>query len=149
MRDIDSEVIEFKNDCTFYGLLDELWGEAKAQWMKADLETRTAVWDRVQEYAQCLKESGELIEMGTINDMIWFDCDDLFFPPTLFVRVYKHNADTEESTMIHEERFEGIGAKEEAEEWWNDNQSEYDSENEDEIITAYLVNDQNGHEEEL
>lgn len=28
MRDIDSEVIEFKNDCTFYGLLDELLSNA-------------------------------------------------------------------------------------------------------------------------
>ena len=95
MRDVSVECIEFKNDCTFYGLADELWSGARERWIEADDATRIAVWDRVKEWADTVSDCGELPSMTQINDIIWFECDDLFYPPTFTVEVYKYDDENE------------------------------------------------------
>lgn len=59
---------------------DELWSGARDRWNDADLETQEAVWNRIQDYCECME--GEPVSMTTINDLVWFDCDDLFYPET-------------------------------------------------------------------
>lgn len=95
MRDVLSECIEFKNNCTFYGLADELWSGARERWIEADETTRIAVWDRVKEWADAVSCDGELPSMTQINDIIWFECDDLFYPPTFTVEVYVYDNENE------------------------------------------------------
>jgi hypothetical protein len=87
----DNEILEFKSDCTFYGLIDELWSEAKNKWRGADYETRCAVWDRVKEWCEC---GSELPSITQINDIIWFECDDLFYPPSFTVEVWEYDSET-------------------------------------------------------
>jgi len=113
----DNEVIEFKNDCTFYGLGDELWSGAKERWNEADYETRELVWDRVKEWADTVSCDGELPSITQINDIIWFECDDLFYPPTFTVEVWEYDEDAgavgnkiEELTST----FGGLHGKDEA-----------------------------------
>lgn len=88
----DNEMIEFKGDCTMYGLYDELWCEAKDKWRDADFETRCAVWDRIKEWCDAVSECGELPSITQINNIIWFECDDLFFPPSFTVEVWGYDS---------------------------------------------------------
>lgn len=90
MRDVTSEYIEFKNDCSFLSLGDELWSGAKERWQEADEETRIAVWDRVKDWIDSVSYDGYIPTMTEINDLIWFDCDDLFYPPTWTVEVWSY-----------------------------------------------------------
>lgn len=55
----------------------ELWSGARERWEDADDDTREAVFERV-----CDWTDGDEVEvdMTTVNDLIWFECDDLFFP---------------------------------------------------------------------
>ena len=66
MRDVTSEYIEFKNDCSFYGLVDELWSGAKERWQEADEETRIAVWDRVKDWVDAVSYDGHIPTMTQI-----------------------------------------------------------------------------------
>ena len=54
----------------------ELWCGALDRWENADDDTREAVFDRICDWT----EGEEEVDMTTVNDLIWFDCDDLFFP---------------------------------------------------------------------
>lgn len=114
MRDVSSECIEFKNDCTFYGLVDELWSGAKERWQEADEETRIAVWDRVRDWIDAVSCDGYIPTMTQINDMIWFECDDLFYPPTWTVEVWLYEDGSvtqkiDELTQTFSDKDEAIG----------------------------------------
>lgn len=54
----------------------ELWSGAQDRWRDADDDTREAVFDRICDWT----EDEEEVDMTTVNDLIWFECDDLFFP---------------------------------------------------------------------
>lgn len=54
----------------------ELWCGALERWEAADDDTREAVFDRICDWTA----DDEEVDMGTVNDLIWFECDDLFFP---------------------------------------------------------------------
>lgn len=54
----------------------ELWSGAQDRWRDADDDTREAVFDRICDWT----EDEEEVDMTTVNDLIWFDCDDLFYP---------------------------------------------------------------------
>ena len=54
----------------------ELWCGALERWEAADDDTREAVFDRICDWT----EDEEEVDMTTVNDLIWFECDDLFFP---------------------------------------------------------------------
>ena len=115
---IDNEVIEFKSDCTFYGLDDELWCGAKERWMDADYETRCAVWDRIKEWCDAVSDGGsDLPSITQINDIIWFECDDLFYPPSFTVEVWEYDSETDsvgEQLSNLTETFTGLQAHEQA-----------------------------------
>lgn len=54
----------------------ELWCGAQERWDGADDDTREAVFDRICDWTADEEE----VDMTTVNDLIWFECDDLFFP---------------------------------------------------------------------
>lgn len=54
----------------------ELWCGAQERWEAADEDTREAVFDRICDWTADEEE----VDMTTVNDLIWFECDDLFFP---------------------------------------------------------------------
>ena len=54
----------------------ELWCGAQERWEAADEDTREAVFERICDWT----EDEEEVDMTTVNDIIWFECDDLFFP---------------------------------------------------------------------
>lgn len=114
MRDVTNECIEFKNDCSFYGLADELWSGAKERWQEADEETRIAVWDRVKDWVDAVSCDGYIPTMTQINDIIWFECDDLFYPPTWTVEVWLYEDGSvthkiDELTQTFNDRDEAVG----------------------------------------
>lgn len=131
MRDITCECIEFKNEVDFCAFGDELWSEARELWNNADDETKELVWDRVREWVACASLDGELVSLTQINDMVWFDCNDLFFPPSYTLKVYQHDDDDEimgaplsiddGETEI---KFEGLHAKDDALDWWKEHHDE-------------------------
>lgn len=145
MRDVTSECIEFKNDCTFYGLVDELWSGAKERWQEADEETRIAVWDRVKDWVDAVSCDGYIPTMTQINDIIWFECDDLFYPPSFTVKVYIVDSDDEiiSEDPLMEEEFSGLNAEDDAREWWENKSSELSG------VKAFLCNETDDSEEEL
>lgn len=54
----------------------EFWSGAKARMDSATDQQREQVFDRVAEYCECFDEVTET----AINDIVWFECDDIFFP---------------------------------------------------------------------
>lgn len=54
-----------------------LWGGAKEKWLDATEEQKEMVFNRVEEMTFSLREPYTLT---MINDIVWFDCDDIFFP---------------------------------------------------------------------
>lgn len=54
----------------------ELWCGALDRWEDADDDTREAVFDRICDWTADEEE----VDMTTVNDIIWFECDDLFYP---------------------------------------------------------------------
>lgn len=54
----------------------EFWSGAKARMDDATDEQREEVFGRIAEFCDC---SGEVTETA-INDLVWFDCDDIFYP---------------------------------------------------------------------
>lgn len=111
----DNEMIEFQSNCTMHGLYDELWCEAKEKWKDADFETRCAVWDRIKEWCDAVCECGsELPSITQINDIIWFECDDLFYPPSFTVEVWEYDG---EKLSGLTKTFDGLKAHELATEY--------------------------------
>lgn len=56
-----------------YWLFHNLWAGAKQRWDDGSDEQRLQVVDRILEYF----EDASDVE---INDFVWFDCDDIWFP---------------------------------------------------------------------
>lgn len=153
MRDVWNEYVEFKSECNFSEIGHELWSGAKDRWGEADYETRVAVWDRVKEWADCVSCDGHLPSITQINDIIWFECDDLFYPTKFMVKVYRadENGDRDyRFEPLYEETFEGLSAEQDARDWWDENseQPEESPKWTGEVV-AFLWNCDDGSEEEL
>lgn len=55
----------------------EFWSGAKDRIDNATPEQKEQVAERIEEYFDCCDD----IPTDTqINDLVWFDCDDIFFP---------------------------------------------------------------------
>lgn len=54
----------------------EFWSGAKSRMDDATDEQREQVFERVADYCEYADEVTEC----TINDIVWFECDDIFFP---------------------------------------------------------------------
>lgn len=54
----------------------EFWSGAKSRMDDATDEQREEVFERVGEFCECADEVTETV----INDLVWFECDDIFFP---------------------------------------------------------------------
>lgn len=145
-----TECLEFIGDCTFNSFGDELWSCAKEKWDEADDETREAVWDRIIEISECYDNP---LPITQINDIIWFECDDLFYPTKFIIKVYRAdengNRDYRFETL-YEQTFEGLSAEQDARDWWDENseQPEESPKWTGEVV-AFLWNCDDGSEEEL
>lgn len=58
----------------YYDLDDLLWSGARDRWKDATDEQKEAIWDRLKDFFYDGAES-----LTAINDVIWFECDDIFF----------------------------------------------------------------------
>ena len=59
----------------------EFWAGAKARMDDATDEQRQAVYDRIKWYCESFGLcNGDHPSETDINDLVWFDCDDIFFP---------------------------------------------------------------------
>ena len=107
----NSEYLEFIDDAQIYSLGEHLWCGAKERWDEADWETREAVFDRVCEYAVCHEEcnDGKHLTLTQINDLIWFECDDLFFPK-FYVEIRELDEDGDETGDSEETEFDNMEA---------------------------------------
>lgn len=54
----------------------EFWSGAKDRMDGATDEQRERAYERIAEYCECCEDVSET----TINDLVWFECDDIFFP---------------------------------------------------------------------
>lgn len=59
----------------WYQLGDRLWSGALDRWKDATPEQCEAVYQRLEEWFD-----GTIPTITQINDVIWFDCDDIFYP---------------------------------------------------------------------
>lgn len=64
-----------KKELTFDEMSDFLWGPARDLWNKATDEQREAVWDMLEDTFY-----NEIPDETTVNDIVWHDCDEYFFP---------------------------------------------------------------------
>lgn len=64
-----------KKELTLDDMSDFLWGGARDKWRDATDEQREAVWDMLEDVFY-----NKIPDETTVNDFIWFDCDDIFFP---------------------------------------------------------------------
>lgn len=133
--------IVYTNEIGFEAFGDMLWGLARERWNEADDETRQLVWERIEEWVNCLLEYKDIPSDTQINDIVSFDCDDLFYPPKFRLKIYRHDY----VELIEETEFEGIGAEDKAMEYYEN----WKSEHEDEERIAKLVNTETGEEWEL
>ena len=68
--------ITVKKDLCMHDLDEFLWSGAKDRWDEADEYTKERVWKRICDWAECCEEVADT----WVNDAIWFECDDLFYP---------------------------------------------------------------------
>lgn len=54
-----------------------LWGGARDRWDAATDDQKNLVWDYLQ---SILDEDGSFESLTQINDIIWFECDEIFDP---------------------------------------------------------------------
>lgn len=64
-----------KMDIDINDLDNLLWSGARQKWDGATDAQKEAVWDSVE--AAFGDETPEMVEL---NDFIWYDCDEIFFP---------------------------------------------------------------------
>ena len=126
--------IVYTNEVGFEQFGDMLWGVGRELWNEASEETRQLVWERVEEWVDCLSYNKEIPSETEINDVVSFACGDLFFPPTFRLEICR-NGGTE---LIEKTEFEGIGAENNATEYYENWKSEH--EDEDNEWVAKLVN---------
>lgn len=65
--------IEVKTEVVYDDLANLLWSGAKEKWVAATDEQRERVWSLL-----CDLFSDKLPDLTTINDIVWFECDDIF-----------------------------------------------------------------------
>lgn len=70
------DTITVKKELCMHDLDDFLWSGARDRWDGADEYTKERVWKRVCMWAECCEEVSDT----WVNDVIWFECDDLFYP---------------------------------------------------------------------
>lgn len=66
-----------KRELEMEDLYDVLWGGAADRWKNATDEQRECVWETLIDIFQ--DNEVEIPDMTTINDFIWFECDDIFY----------------------------------------------------------------------
>lgn len=86
----------------------ELWSGARDRWIDADDDTREAVFDRICDWT----EDEEEVDMTTVNDLIWFECDDLFFPEE---EDDEEDGDEDEQEICERDGFSIYGDEEDTE----------------------------------
>lgn len=86
---------------------NELWSGAQDRWRDADDDTREAVFDRICEWTA----DDEEVDMTTVNDLIWFECDDLFFPEDEEDEEDEEAEDSDEEDEEDEEDEDGDAPK--------------------------------------
>lgn len=62
---------------SFWDMDTTLWSGARDRWKDAPFSQREQVWERVVEY---MTGGIDMPTLTEINDLIWFECDDIFFP---------------------------------------------------------------------
>lgn len=68
--------IKFSTEINSYNDLDDiLWGGAREKWNDATDDMKETVWCILEDCMQ-----GNFNSLTDINDIIWFDCDDIFYP---------------------------------------------------------------------
>lgn len=67
-----------KRELDFEDMGGFLWSGAQRKWNNATEDQRKEVWDRLEEEARFKESSGDLMTETTVNDFVWFDCDDIF-----------------------------------------------------------------------
>lgn len=73
------ETISYVVSCDIWNF--EFWAGAKDRMDYATPEQREAVYDRIKYYCETFDNlRGEFPTETDINDLVWFDCDDIFFP---------------------------------------------------------------------
>lgn len=55
----------------------QFWGGAKSRMEDATYDQRRAVADRIEE---CFSYDDNIPTDTDINDLVWFECDDIFYP---------------------------------------------------------------------
>lgn len=65
--------MEVKRELSFDDLGDFFWSGARHRWNDATEEQKKRVWDRLNEWF-----SDEIPSETEINDVVWFECDDIF-----------------------------------------------------------------------
>lgn len=133
--------IVYTNEIGFEAFGDMLWGLARERWNEADDETRQLVWERIEEWVNCLLVYKDIPSDTQINDIVSFDCGDLFYPPKFRLEIYRHDY----SELIEETEFDGRNAENEATDYYEN----WKSEHEDSEHAAKLVNIETGEEWEL
>lgn len=68
----------FKKNYEIQDLSNLLWSGAKDRWNDATDEQRQQVWDRIEDFFYDSENNPPTTT--EINDIIWFECDDIFFP---------------------------------------------------------------------
>lgn len=133
--------IVYTDEVGFESFGDMLWSGARERWNDADEQTRELVWNRVEEWANHIMECGDVPSSTRINDLVWFDCDDLFYPPKFELKIWRHDY----VELIEETEFDGRNAEDKAMEHYEN----WKSEHEDYEHIAKLVNTETGEEWEL
>lgn len=59
---------------------DMLWSGAKEKWDNATDNQRIEVWNLIEDIFSPYNYDGEIPDMTTINDFVWFECDNIFYP---------------------------------------------------------------------
>ena len=66
-----------KQELEIYDLDNMLWSGAKERWDNATDSQKAIVWDILEDL---FSGPAKLPDMTDVNDFIWFECDDIFYP---------------------------------------------------------------------
>lgn len=56
------------------------WSGAEDRMNDATEEQKEQVYERLEEWFDALLIDGEIPSDTDVNDFVWFECDDIFFP---------------------------------------------------------------------
>ena len=68
--------LTIKQEIEMNDLYNMLWGGAKSKWDSATDKQRAYVWSLLIDIFQYNED--KIPDITTINDFIWFDCEDIF-----------------------------------------------------------------------